>query len=236
MNLLLLKESDFISPCRARISGRRLEHLRSTLRVKEGSLLKAGMLGGKIGEAKAVSVSECAIELETGSFETEPPPPAPLLMIAALPRPQSLKKLLHFAASSGIKSLFLIGSARVEKSYWSSSAMKPESLEEELILGLEQGVDTILPRLELRRRFKPFVQDELPEICEGLLKLVAHPYGASECPRSLREPCALAIGPEGGFVDYEVELLKEAGFIPVSIGPRILRVEFAAAWLAGRLL
>ena len=45
---------------------------------------------------------------------------------------------------------------------------------------------------------------------------------------------ALAVGPEGGFNDEEVALALDAGWTPVDLGPRILRVETAAlALVAG---
>ena len=43
------------------------------------------------------------------------------------------------------------------------------------------------------------------------------------------------MGPEGGFVDYEVERLVELGFETVDLGPRILRVEPVIPMLVGRL-
>jgi RsmE family RNA methyltransferase len=46
----------------------------------------------------------------------------------------------------------------------------------------------------------------------------------------------LAIGPEGGFIPYEIDMLKAAGFEDVSFGERILRVEHAVAALVGRIL
>lgn len=235
MNLLLLRKDEVDCHGRASLRGRRAEHIRCVLRAKEGASIKVGLLGGRIGSARLLKVSRDEAGLEIGELTEEPPPPSPLALIVALPRPQSFKKVLHFVASAGIKRVYFIGSARVEKSYWSSSALKDDAVEEEVALGLEQGFDTIPPAIEYRRRLKPFVEDELPGLSKGSLCLLAHPYARRECPRDAGRSVFLAIGPEGGFVDNEIDLFGKAGFEPVSIGPRILRVEFAIASLSGRL-
>jgi 16S rRNA (uracil1498-N3)-methyltransferase len=43
---------------------------------------------------------------------------------------------------------------------------------------------------------------------------------------------ALAVGPEGGFTDEEVQDAVEIGWQPVDLGPRILRIETAAIVVA----
>jgi RsmE family RNA methyltransferase len=95
--------------------------------------------------------------------------------------------------------------------------------------------DTVLPELIIRNRFKPFIEDELPEISANTEKIVAHPGDHPACPVALNKPCTLAIGPEGGFIPYEIEKFQEAGFDCVSLGERILRVETAVSSLIGRL-
>ena len=118
--------------------------------------------------------------------------------------------------------------------------MSEENLLAQCILGLEQARDTTLPAIEVRRLFRPFVEEELPFIAnESLardsLALVAHPTAIAECPRHVARPVTLAIGPEGGFIDREIASLERIGFTPVALGPRILRVETAVASVIGRL-
>ena len=148
-----------------------------------------------------------------------------------MPRPKVLNRVIAGATSLGIKRLFLINAWRVEKSYWSSPRLSEDNLREQAIAGLEQSRDTILPSIEVRRFFRRFVEDELPEIARDSTCLVAHPYAADPCPRSIAGHVTLAIGPEGGFIEAELVSLDRAGFRPVSLGPRVLRVETAVAAL-----
>lgn len=113
--------------------------------------------------------------------------------------------------------------------------MEPEAIREQLILGLEQARDTVLPEIVIEKRFKPFVEDRLPAMTEGTLGLIGHPGDYPACPRGLAEPVTLAIGPEGGWIPYEVDLLAKAGMQPVQLGARILRVETAVTALLARL-
>jgi len=124
---------------------------------------------------------------------------------------------------------------KVEKSYWKSPRMSEENLLLQRILGLEQAKDTILPGLHLRRLLRPFAEDELPGLLSGTWPLLAHPGVVTACPRAVDRPVTLVIGPEGGFIPAEVELLTRSGCQPVNLGDRILRVETAVAAILGRL-
>jgi RsmE family RNA methyltransferase len=87
----------------------------------------------------------------------------------------------------------------------------------------------------LRQRFKPFVEDESVALVAGRTALLAHPAAEEQCPRAVQQPVVLAVGPEGGFVPYEIDLLNAHGFRAVTLGPRRLRVEQVISALAGRL-
>jgi RsmE family RNA methyltransferase len=45
----------------------------------------------------------------------------------------------------------------------------------------------------------------------------------------------IAVGPEGGWTAYEAGRLREKGFLPVSLGPRPLRVDAAVPYAVGQI-
>lgn len=234
MNLVLLDEEDFTAPTRVRLSGRRFEHVRSALCGGVGSRVAVGKLGGRIGWGTLVHLGDEAVELEV-ILEREPPPPLPVTLILALPRPPVLRRLFEATSAMGVKRLVLLHTARTEKSYWQSSVLREESVRRHLRLGLEQSRDTELPVVETRRRFRPFAEDELPSMLETSLGLVAHPEASTPLARRPDRPVTLLVGPEGGFVPFEIELLSTAGARPVTLGPRALRVETAVVALLALL-
>ncbi len=234
MNLILLNISDFIGPHQVRLSDRRFHHMRGVHQAQLGESFKVGVLNGLIGQGQVTALTDTYIELQV-RLDQAPPKPLPLQLIMALPRPKMLKRTLETAATLGVKDLWLINSYRVDKSYWSTPILKADKTLEHLLLGLEQAGDTRLPRVHLRKRFKPFVEDELPALAHNTRALVAHPYEAQPCPAPDASPTTLAIGPEGGFIAYEVEKLQQAGLQSIHLGPRILRVETAVPVLLSRL-
>ena len=237
MNLILLLESDFVDTTAgiARITGRRMEHAISVCNAGVATTLRVGLANGNIGKATVLSLSGDSLTMGVVLDEI-PPKPLPLTLIIAMPRPKSFIKCIEVATIMGVKQMYFIHSYRVEKHYWGSQKISENSIEEHIHLGLEQARDTMMPAIEFRRRFKPFFEDEIPEIIKGTTALVAHPYAAQPCPYNVQCPVTLAIGPEGGFIPYEIDMMKNRGFEAISLGERILRVEHAIPALIGRLL
>lgn len=234
MNLILLFQKDFVTTHQVILSGRRHEHITKIHQAKIGDQLTVGLLNGKIGKATICEINNNAIILDT-TLNQAPPTPLPLTLIIALPRPKMLKRILQTCATLGVKKIILLNSYRVEKSYWQTPLLSPDKINEQLILGLEQGKDTLLPEVILEKRFKPFAEDRLPDICEGTTALVAHPISDTPCPQNLSTDTTLIIGPEGGFIPYEVEKFISAGCTNIHLGKRILRVETAIPVLLGKL-
>jgi len=235
LNLVLLFPEDFPPGQKTvRIEGRRFEHVKEVHRAAAGDDLAIGLAGGGIGTGRVLRIDERSLDLEV-SFDGPPPPPLPLTLILALPRPKVLNRVIVSASSLGIKRIFLVNAWRVEPGFWDSPRLDPENLRRQMILGLEQSRDTILPEIQIRRRFRPFVEDELCLAVKGSLGVVAHPPAAEPCPRGVTGPVTLAVGPEGGFLPIEIETLERIGFRAVGLGERILRVETVIPFLAARL-
>lgn len=236
MNLLLLDTEDLRPDGTAVLRGRAVVHARKVLRVQPGDTLRIGRLGGLLGEGTVRALQPDALVLEVRW--TAPPPPRPGIdLLLALPRPKALKRVLSTVASLGVDRVVLTNAARVEASYFDSKVLAPEALHRLMLEGLEQAKDTRAPQVLIRDRFRPFVEDEL----DGLFpreaqRKVAHPGP----PTPLSSPAPgtrqlLAVGPEGGWVPFELELLAQHGFTLYSAGPRSLRVEVALPFLLGAL-
>ena len=231
MNLLLLAQDEIDENGLARIGGRRARHILQVLKSQPGNLLKSGVINGPLGAARMETVSAEDLTLKF-TAEREPPAPLPIRLVLAMPRPKALRRLLADIAALGVKEIHLVHAAKVEKAYWHSEHLSEAAIAQAFRLGLEQGGDTLMPRVQLERRFKPFVEDRLPALINGQRALVAHPGGGSFAPAP--GPQTLAIGPEGGFTTYEIGMLEAAGFQTVNLGTRILRTETALTCLLAK--
>lgn len=233
--MILLHPEDFIQADRVLLAGRRALHVREIHRAVAGESLRVGVLNSRTGTGIIRESAPDRITMDV-TLDSDPPAPLPVTLLLAMPRPKGFRRIMQGVASLGVKRIALFGAFRVEKSYWKSPWLVPEALREQLVLGLEQARDTILPEVTIHPLFKPFVEDVVPALSAGSRKLVAHPGNGMACPASVPDPVTLAIGPEGGFTDFEVGLLAGQGFQSVTLGPRILRTEQAVPAFLGRLM
>ena len=235
MNCLLIETSELDRETRrVRLTGRRRRHADEILKARVGDSLRVGMIDGDLGSGRILRLDREELELEV-ILGTAPPPKLPLWLVLALPRPPVFRRLLSTVASLGVERLLVVGTARTEKSFWQSHVVETEAVRERLLLGLEQARDTVLPEVIQHRYFESLIDEVLPSWTAGRRALVAHPGAESDCPHDVSEPVTLFIGPEGGFVDYEVDRLVDSGFEAIGLGERVLRVEPVIPMLVGRL-
>ena len=235
MNILLLEDKQFRNSDSALANPRQAEHIKAILKLEEGSSIQIGQVNGAIGKGIIRYLND-QVFIDEINLDQQAPSPLPLTLVLAMPRPQMLKRIVQTSATMGVKRLYFLQTSRVEKSFWQSPSATDEKIRELLLLGLEQGVATHMPEVRKYQRFRPFMEDELPGLTENSLNLIAHPGATNACKEltSDRDVC-LAIGPEGGFLDKEVEKFFDSGFEGIHLGQRILRVETAVTALLAKL-
>jgi RsmE family RNA methyltransferase len=234
MNLILFSATDLVAPGRLLLTDARARHVQRILKARPGDEVRVGEIDGRIGRGRLLTVAGDRIELAVELY-CSPPASLPLILLLALPRPKVLRRTLAAAVTMGVKQIFVFNAFRVEKSYWQSPRLEAVALRETVLEALAQAGDTLLPEIHLRSRFRPFVEDELPQLAAGRNALLFHPDARfPSLSRTPSLPALAAIGPEGGFIPFEISLLQQAGLRPVSFGPRILRVEQVVPALIGR--
>lgn len=233
MNIILLTPEEVnLHTKRAYIHHpKHVHHIKTVLQAQVGDCLKIGMLGGKMGSALIESIGD-VVCLNECLLDKSPPAKLDLTVVFALPRPKVLRRMVVDMTAMGVAQMVIVNSARTDKSYWQSPIL--QKMDEFIQEGLEQGVDTIVPKIHLAKRFRPFVEDELV-LYQGA-KWVAHPYAGQCIGQMTYLPKVLIVGAEGGFVPFEIDLLESLGVVSVSMGQRILRSESAINVLVGHWL
>ena len=226
MNIVVLNRSDWRDEQHVRLVDRRADHIRSVLRAESGDSVRVGLINGCLGQGRICTIDASSVLL---AVELSQPPPARhrFDIVLCLPRPKVLRRLLRTVAEYGVANLHLIQSARVEKSYWQSPLLAPDKVHDALLAGLERASDTVAPQVHQHRRFRPFVEDQLMDLCAGRPCWIAQ-MGA---PIALRDTppgdAVVMVGPEGGFVPFELELAQAVIAKPVNLGSRTLSVDTA---------
>ena len=227
MNIILFDKNDYYQNKETiRLHDHRFHHISEVLRSKKNDVLKIGRINGNLGTGKVLEITERFIDISL-NLDKDPPLPCNLTLLLALPRPKILRRTLRHITALGVKKIFLINSFRVDKSYWQTPVLKRESLRDIFLDGLSQSGDTILPEVYMKPLFKPFVEDEVPDIIKNTIPVIAHPKAAERISGTSGKYVTLAVGPEGGFIPYEINKLKEHGFEEHNFGERILPVETA---------
>jgi RsmE family RNA methyltransferase len=231
MNRLLFETSERAPDGTVTLDGARARHVRAVLRAAVGDTLKVGEINGLAGAGRILELTEDRVRLAVTLDAPAPEPWADLLLAA--PRPKALKRLWPQLAALGVGRVVLLNAARVERAYFETHWARAEAIRPLLLEGLAQAGATRPPEVLTRRRFRPFVEDELDALFPSAWRILAHPGAATPLtpPPATDARPLLAVGPEGGWPPFERELLMARGFQPFALGPRTLRSDTACVAL-----
>jgi RsmE family RNA methyltransferase len=238
VNLVLLDPAEIRDDGVVSLSGVRARHLLQVLKVTPGQDVRVGVLDGAAGVATVTSLADGVVELRCRIDETMPARPRVDLLLA-LPRPKVMRRLWPQLAALGVGQIILTNASRVERNYFDTHFLTEACYRPLLIEGLQQARDTRLPRVSIHRQFRPLVEDDLDDLFGPGLRLVAHPGRETPLAHVVRDHVdariLLAIGPEGGWNDFELRLLEAHGFQHIGMGPRTLRTDTACIALLALL-
>jgi 16S rRNA (uracil1498-N3)-methyltransferase len=155
----------------------------------------------------------------------------PVILGVALPKGDRQRWLVEKAVELGVTELAPLETTR---SVAQPNAKALDRLRRGVIEASKQCGRNRLMEIGLPRGWREFIDSG----GDARIRLVAHPSSQSALPNlgpTAPGPVCLAVGPEGGLTDEEVEQAVSCGWQTISLGPRILRIETAALALAALL-
>lgn len=232
MNLILLEDHECADAC-VTLTGDRATHLRQVLGVTRGQSVRIGMIDGRYGTGTVEGVDATQVTMQC-AFEGEVPPRPRVDVLLALPRPKVMRRLWAQLAALGVGRIMLTNAGRVERDYFDTHILAAATYRALLVEGLQQARDTRLPLVSIHRQFRILVEDHLDELFPSGRRLVADPSSTTSMANAVvdrDQRLLLAIGPEGGWSEFELSLLAAHRFVSVGLGRRTLRVDTACVAL-----
>ncbi len=207
-------------------------HIVRVLRLRAGEPLAVFDGEGREWEGTIVEAQGGTVRVRLGEeLRDTVEAPLPLTLVQGLSRPDRVEWVVEKATEVGVHAIVLASCARSD-----GPPPSPARLQRWHRIVLEAAKQSGRRRLPALPEPRP-----LGEATSGLqgTRIVLHPGGVPLAAILEAPPpssVALAVGPEGGFEDAEVEALRAAGWEAASLGPRVLRTETAGPVAAALVL
>jgi len=209
---------------RIRLEGDESRHLSRVRRLGPGAVVEIFDGGGFATSAEVTDQGKDWVDLKVvGDPLPDRVTPCRVTLATAVPKGERFDWLVEKATELGVDRVVPIVT---ERSVVDPRATKLDRLRRSIVEASKQCGRNRLMVLERPLPWSVW----LTEPAAAALRLVAHPGGLppSSWPQARRGgEAALAIGPEGGFTDLEVEAARAAGWQLASLGATLLRVETA---------
>ncbi len=214
-----------LQPGPVEVEGPEAHHLAAVCRVRAGDAVCLFNGDGREYSAEVVAVGKRSVSLRVLTVETPNRELGFRVEVAApLPKGDRAQFLLEKLTELGVTHFVPL---RTQRSVVHPRETKLEKLERYVIEASKQCGRNVLLQVQPLMDWQDYCRsNDLPT-----LKVLAHPSGPESTDAHAR-PVAIAVGPEGGFTEEELEWGRSAGWRLVGLGPRILRVETAAVVLA----
>lgn len=224
------------------ITGPEVNHIRNVMRLKPGEEISVSIGGdGKEYRYGIESYTEDSVLCRLRFVkDKEVELPVKVLLFQGLPKADKMDLIVQKAVELGAAEIIPVSMERcVVKLDAGKAAKKTARWQTIAESAASQSRRSMIPRI-----LAPMSMKEAVEYAKEQTEVRVIPYELQEDDGSVKQyleslkegqSVSIFIGPEGGFAPGEVELAKEAGIRPISLGRRILRTETAGlailSWL-----
>lgn len=238
-------KNDQINDNKITILGEDVNHISNVLRMKIGDIIQIGNsetaqnFNAKIDAFEKGKI-ECSIEQE---LESEAESSIELTIFQGIPKSDKMELIIQKSTELGVRAIIPVDMERcISKINGKDEKKKIERWQKISEVAAKQSGRDIIPKIENVKKIK--------DICNLVDKydLIIVPYEKAEgysfkdAVEEQKQACnengriGIVIGPEGGFEQAEIDILKKSGAKVVTLGKRILRTETVALAMASVIM
>jgi 16S rRNA (uracil1498-N3)-methyltransferase len=185
---------------------------------------------GRVATGVIVTVGKQQVEVKVNDIRQHPAPTSPLTLLQAMPKGDGMDWIIEKAVELGVARIIPLQSERtvVRLAAGEQAEKKQQRWQRRVIEACKQCGQPWFPQLLAPCQLGA----ALAVVDPAETKLIASlEPGAEWIPVQLplqAGPVSLAIGPEGDFSAAEYESFRQGGWLPIQLGPLVLRCETAA--------
>jgi 16S rRNA (uracil1498-N3)-methyltransferase len=215
--------------------GEEAKHCAQVLRKSVGDQIIVFDGAGNEATADITAISSKRVDLKILERRHTPPPTVSTSLIQAIPKGANMEWILEKAVELGVNAIYPVLTERtVVRLDAKEAAKKQERWQRVALEACKQCGQNWLPQVHAPAPFSTVLESlpahdlkliaALQPDSRSLKSVLQEPSTRNQEPRTI----SLAIGPEGDFTPAEYAAARARGFLPLSLGPLVLRVETAA--------
>lgn len=208
------------------LEGDEAKHLTQVVRIQPDQWITVFDGLGNFAQAKVLSVSKQRVDLMLDLAESQPAPLPEITLAQAIPKGKNMDWIVQKAVELGVSKIQPLvtrhtivspGDAKAEK--WRRTALE----------ACKQCAQFSIPSIEEPMTFADWIARDDDSDLKIIASLADNPHGFREtlATRPDTDSITLLIGPEGDFTPEETTAALATGYIPVTLGDLVLRVETA---------
>ena len=208
------------------LEGDEAKHLSQVLRIQPGAAVTVFDGLGNHAQARVLSVSKQRVDLMLELAESAPTSLPDITLVQAIPKGKNMDWIVQKAVELGVSR---IQPLVTRHTIVSPGGDKAEKWRRTALEACKQCGQFTIPIIEDPLPFAEWLANRPSADLEIIASLADNPRNFRDTLRLLPdlESITLAIGPEGDFSPEEMTAALAAGFVPVTLGDLVLRVETA---------